>query len=320
MEKIFSIIIPVYNVEKYLNECIDSILNQDFENYEIICVDDGSTDNSYSILESYGDNEKLKIIKQKNKGQSSARNIALEMAQGKYIWFIDSDDKISKDSLSILYEKISYKDYDIVFFNAINFFETNFLEKKGWREYVRKNIMEEVNAKSFFELEMKDNNLFVQPGMYIYKREGYKNLRFINGILHEDNPFFAELIWSEPDAICSIIKEGLYLRRIREDSTMTKNKNMNHYNGYKESINKLVSLKNENKIKNYSYDKFIIRLAYGCVSTALSIKKPITDLNIRKDIFKYLFLHGKSAKSYIAFILPEVLIIKHFIKKLTRKI
>ena len=319
MEKIFSIIIPVYNVDKYLNECIDSILKQDFDSYEVICVDDGSTDNSLSILESYNSNEKIKIIKQKNSGQSCARNNALDIAKGKYIWFIDSDDKIKEGSLSFLYEKISDINYDIVFFGATNFFETKCLEKKGWSEYTRGNVTETISAKSFFELEMGKRKLFVSPCMYIYKKEKYKSLRFINGIIHEDNPFFAELIWSNPEAVCSVMNEKLYLRRIRMNSTMTKKKDINHYNGYKKSVNKLIMLKNENNIKNRSYDEFILQLAYSSISIALEIKKPITSMRIRKEIFKYLWLSGKSTKSYVVFMFPEVIFLKSLIKKLIKK-
>ena len=88
-----SIIIPVYNVEKYLDECLNSAANQTFENIEIICVNDGSTDGSLEILESHASKDKrIRIISQENKGVSSARNEGLDAARGKYIYFMDSDD------------------------------------------------------------------------------------------------------------------------------------------------------------------------------------------------------------------------------------
>ena len=95
---ILSIIFPVYNVEAYLNESLSSILSQDFKDFELIAVNDGSTDNSLSILERYQSlDARLRIISQENKGLSSARNLGLKNARGKYIGFVDSDDMISKE-------------------------------------------------------------------------------------------------------------------------------------------------------------------------------------------------------------------------------
>ena len=102
----FSIIIPMYNVEKYIRICVDSILNQTFKDFEVIIVDDCSTDNSYKICnELYGNNEKIRLFRQdKNYGiPSFGRNYGLEKAVGKYVWFIDNDDAIVPESLEKLY-------------------------------------------------------------------------------------------------------------------------------------------------------------------------------------------------------------------------
>lgn len=97
----FSIIIPVYNVEKYLNECVDSVLNQKNVDYEIILVDDGSTDNSGQICDEYlKKHSNVSVIHKVNGGLSDARNAGLESAEGDYILFVDSDDKIEENSLS----------------------------------------------------------------------------------------------------------------------------------------------------------------------------------------------------------------------------
>ena len=88
-----SVIIPIYNSEKYISECLDSVLNQTFKDIEIICIDDGSTDKSFDILNRYNIKEKrITLLTQKNLGQSVARNKALEIAKGEYIYFLDSDD------------------------------------------------------------------------------------------------------------------------------------------------------------------------------------------------------------------------------------
>ena len=87
-----SVIIPVYNTEKYLKECIDSVVNQTLQDIEIVCVDDGSTDSSLDILNNYKKDPRLVVLSQKHQGAGCARNLALEVAQGKYLAFIDSDD------------------------------------------------------------------------------------------------------------------------------------------------------------------------------------------------------------------------------------
>lgn len=109
-----SIIIPVYNVEKYIEKCIDSVLEQSFKDFEIILVNDGSTDCSGIICNKYSKrDERISVIHKKNGGISSARNIALDCAKGKYITFIDSDDCISKDYIKILYNNIINQKADI---------------------------------------------------------------------------------------------------------------------------------------------------------------------------------------------------------------
>ena len=90
---LLSVIIPVYNVEPYLEQCLDSVINQTYKNLEIICINDGSSDNSLKILEKYQKKDsRIKLINQKNKGLSEARNAGLDVAKGEYIAFVDSDD------------------------------------------------------------------------------------------------------------------------------------------------------------------------------------------------------------------------------------
>ena len=110
-----SIILPIYNVEKYLSKCLDSLLEQTYDDFELICVNDGSTDNSLNILQNYASKDsRIKIINQKNQGQSMARNNALEKVQGDYISFIDSDDWVEKDFLENLISSAQKNDADVV--------------------------------------------------------------------------------------------------------------------------------------------------------------------------------------------------------------
>ena len=120
MSKIdLSIIVPVYNVEAYIAECLNSLVNQNYQDYEIIVVDDGSPDGSMIIADDIAKkSDKIKIMHKENGGLSSARNFGLEHASGQYIWFVDSDDRIETDCLAQLVERMKKYDLDILSFNA----------------------------------------------------------------------------------------------------------------------------------------------------------------------------------------------------------
>ena len=114
-----SVIIPVYNVEKYLSECLDSIINQTLREIEVICVNDGSTDSSLSILKEYSSKDnRVKIIDKKNEGQGYARKVGLDIAKGEYILFCDSDDKYSSNNVfENLYKAIKKNNSDLMCFS-----------------------------------------------------------------------------------------------------------------------------------------------------------------------------------------------------------
>ena len=109
-----SVILPVYNTEKYLPECLDSIINQSLRDIEIICVDDGSTDSSLQILKEYAEKDKrISVIHKNNGGQGSARNVGLNHAKGEYITFVDSDDYITEDMIYYLLKFLEDNKLDV---------------------------------------------------------------------------------------------------------------------------------------------------------------------------------------------------------------
>ena len=116
-----SIIVPVYNVEKYLRECLDSLINQTLEDIEIICVNDGSTDSSPQILEEYASRDsRIRVFHQENQGVSVAYNYGIKQVKGKYFTIVDSDDWIREDSCELLYETIEKRKYYIFFYFKIS--------------------------------------------------------------------------------------------------------------------------------------------------------------------------------------------------------
>lgn len=125
----FSVIVPVYNVERYLRECLDSLIAQTFADWEAICVDDGSTDGSAAILDEYAARDsRIKVLRQENSGVSAARNRGLEVAKGEYLWFVDGDDIVAPDALQTIASAVDeFNSPDIV----------QFLNEKFWNDSPR---------------------------------------------------------------------------------------------------------------------------------------------------------------------------------------
>lgn len=180
MKHKFSLIIPAYNVEKYIKKCLDSVLNQTYNDYEIIIINDGSTDNTSKILESYKSNKKIKIINQENKGLSNARNTGVSNAKGDYILFIDSDDFIEKELLEILNKTI--KDEDLVRFQIRILDETN----KIIKEY-KEETFNNLNGIEAFN-KLSKYNLVELAVCYAYKKDTFlkNNYKFEEKTYHED--------------------------------------------------------------------------------------------------------------------------------------
>ena len=187
MDKV-TIIIPVYNVEKYLREAIDSAINQTYKNLEIILVDDGSTDKSGEICDEYIKlDNRIKVIHKKNGGLSDARNAGLDSCTGKYIMFLDSDDFLEPDAVENMYNEIVEKDADYVIGNYINATE----EGEKWEKPVF-----DLEKYKPFKLSIHDymNSFFIMNSSVcnkIFKKEFIDklNLRFIVGLPAEDAIF-----------------------------------------------------------------------------------------------------------------------------------
>lgn len=117
-----SIIVPVYNVESYLSKCIKSVLSQSLSDYELLLIDDGSTDASGKICDEFGqDNSRIRVFHKKNGGVSSARNLGIEKANGEFVSFLDSDDWVTDDYVSTILDNI--RGYDLLFFSNNRFLE-----------------------------------------------------------------------------------------------------------------------------------------------------------------------------------------------------
>ena len=217
-----SVIVPVYNVENYLEECLDSLVNQTLIDFEIICIDDGSTDRSLEILRQYESQyPNFRIFTQNNNGPSKARNVGLDNALGEYIYFMDSDDILSKFALKNLYTIAKAKSLDLIIFKLMNFNDETG-EKFSTDYYDMKFLKETVGDSVFSHRDLDSNYIFkiaVSPPAKFYRREILDDLRFPEGLLFEDNVFFTHAIF-KADRIYFHDK-FLYNRRKRSNSTTT---------------------------------------------------------------------------------------------------
>lgn len=190
-----SVIIPVFNVDKYLRKCMDSIVIQKQNNIEIICIDDASTDTSYDILCEYQKKDNRIQIYQlsSNRGLAYARNFACQHAQGKYLLFLDSDDSLSEDALVYLLNIVHRKDYDMVSFGYKSVFENNNIQKQLSKRYPDKIVgfEGEWHGDELFCALYRSGGLALTAWSQMYRKSFLEEnkIEFINGILHEDIPY-----------------------------------------------------------------------------------------------------------------------------------
>ena len=187
-----SVIIPVYNVEKYIEKCIKSVSNLPIEKYEIICIDDCSADKSKYLLKKYASiNKKIKILyHEKNRGAGAARNTGLKYAKGRYILFLDSDDYINSDGILEIYTEAVKNNLDIFYFNAdIISYDNEFTKEKYIEKYIETN--EIITGKEAFCTQVENNNFCPTVWNALWKREFIisNRLYFYEGIIFEDNIF-----------------------------------------------------------------------------------------------------------------------------------
>ena len=216
MEKLVSVIVPVYNVKLYLKRCMDSLLQQDYKNIEILVVDDGSTDGSAAMCDTYASEKRIKVWHQKNKGQSAARNFALDKVRGDYILFVDADDYVAKEILSATVPVLEQNRADMVVFEHYEITEKGIIPFQ--QEFYKQGIaVTALDTKTIKELSLQDkiSNLIWNK---IYRRNLWEGLRFPEGYCYEDLFIQPQLFLRVHKAI--YLQQKLYFNnRINPNST-----------------------------------------------------------------------------------------------------
>ena len=216
-----SVVIPVYNAEDYLRESLDCIVNQTIDNIEVICVDDGSADSSWDILNEYKNKyENFQIYHQENQGGGAARNYAMRKANGKYIYFMDADDILDTNALKEFYEISEDKNLDFLIFQATNYdedtgeyFDTDY--------YLMNDLYDFVGDKIFSFDDLGDHifDFSVTPWCKFYNREFVlsTNAHFAEGLIFHDNIFFWDIIFDAERMY--FYRKKYYTRRLHSASS-----------------------------------------------------------------------------------------------------
>ena len=276
-----SIIVPIYNVEKYLAECLDSILGQTFRDMEIILVDDGASDASGQMADDYAARDKrVIVIHKENRGISSARNAGLKIARGEYVYFCDSDDYISSDAIETLYKTALVNNLDMLLFNGDSFLDKDDIGNKELksmfgrykRYYDRKLSTGGVKEGTALFAEMNINHEYRPSVCLQFIKRAYcleNHLCFYEGIVYEDNLYsFKALLLAQR---VMFLHKKLFHRRVRASSTMTSREGLRNFKGYFVVYCEAVCF-----LSRYKFDGYILKEAEkvihtGCKGNALRI-------------------------------------------------
>ena len=277
MNKIdISIIVPIYNAEKYLNKCLDSLTKQTKKELEFILVNDGSTDKTEEIIKEYQD-KRIKYFKNKNQGIGKTRNFGISKSSGKYLMFVDSDDYLEKDACEILYKKISKEGADLAICDFYKVYENG--------------KTEEIHLPKFSSTTLKKtpsliNDINLSPWNKIYKREliTKNNLKFIENLKYEDAPFVINAM----DKAKKIVKVdeclNYYVIHGNSETTVRDKKCFD--------ILKIVAIIRENlKEKKYlkeEIDKLTVRILTNYTIQQRNQKDKKIGLEFVDEAFKYL--------------------------------
>lgn len=221
-----SVIMPCFNAQEYIGETMESLFGQTFQDFEVICIDDGSTDGTLAILEELANGHpNMAVVSEENHRQGYARNQGIARAKGTYIYYMDSDDLLDASCFQVIYGKCEKEGLDLLFFEADSFYESEELERRFpeyKKLYHRKRQYPGIYTGEEMYVQLrKSGDMIVSPCLQIVRREflGETGIRFPELPLMEDNLYLFQCLLAAKRV--AVISERLYLRRVRSASTMT---------------------------------------------------------------------------------------------------
>ena len=300
-----SVVIPCYNTKDYLLETLDTIFNQTFQDFEIVLIDDGSTDGTAEMIEELSKkHNNISAYFQTNHGQGYERNFGVTKAQGKYIHFMDSDDLLDSDCFEKVYAYAEENDLDCVLFEGKSFYETKALEEmmpQYKTTYSRKEIFPKLySGEELFVLLRNSVGMIVQPGMQLVKRDFLieNDVNFPALKMMEDNLYVYKVITRASKI--TVLPNAFYHRRVRENSTMTIGRDMDAVNAFIYTVAEIIKEYDAYK-DNYPFSMAIFQhIVLQCKQVRTYYNK-ICEAE-RKDDCIDMFGENKDALSFCLFI------------------
>lgn len=281
MEELISVIVPVYNVEKYLEHCIESILKQTYQNFELILVNDGSKDRSLEICKLYEEKDcRVRVFDRKNGGVSAARNTGLDQCNGTYIIFVDSDDYISQNCLENLYRAAKIRDYDIVQCDIKTINER--LEDTPFVPFCDRDVREVSKVEALNYREYK-----IIACAKMYKSSLFGDFRFKEGIINEDED--SNYIFVDKAKRIALLNQVLYYYFMSSNSIMRNDNpimNLGFITIYEDRIKYFLD-KEDYALLEGSYCRY-------CIVLMLAISKVVSNKNMRADVEKLILLYKQN--------------------------
>jgi glycosyltransferase involved in cell wall biosynthesis len=311
-----SVIIPVYNTEAYVEEAVRSIMNQTLRDIEIIIIDDGSTDNSLSVIKRLAlEDRRIKFYLQTNQGLSNTRNYGIKIASGEYIHFMDSDDVLASDAFEICHQICMKVNLDFIFFDACSFSEDNNISLEF--DYHRTYLFEErkvYSGKEMLDIMLNENRYRASACLNFIKRnfvEQYK-LKFYPDIIHEDELFTSELYLYAKRVSC--IHKDLYYRRLRSDSIMMKKFAYKNIEGYLTIIKQLQLISKGDENFKMVIDKLISYILNPVIYNSKNLST-MDRVRVLFHCIHHKYLYYIKMKNRIVFLFPFLITIKSVLKK-----
>ncbi|WP_312339742.1 glycosyltransferase [Sphingobacterium sp.] len=302
---LISIVMPVYNTAMYVDVAIQSIINQTYCYFELILINDGSTDQSLSILEKWVMSDKrVKLFSQENQGLSAARNKGLSLAKGQYIYFMDSDDILRADALSICLAYCEKQDLDFVYFDASVFADNSdeSILKDFHYSRLKTSAYTVFSGPDALQQQLKADDFFSSACMYLIRKDilDRHGFGFERGIVHEDE-LFTVLLYLAADRV-AYIPQQFFQRRVRPDSIMTSRLKLFNVKCYF-----IVAQRLKEYGKNYPDSKRIIELYLYRMLDAAVWKAHVLSIADRLKILLSVLTHWRK---YVSFKTMGVLLFK----------
>ncbi|MEC5218505.1 hypothetical protein RCH09_003477 [Actimicrobium sp. GrIS 1.19] len=287
-----SAIVPAYNVEYYVADALDSLLAQSAPFHEIIVVDDGSTDGTAAILDRYRQHPSIRVVHVDNGGQGRARNLALDLASGDYVYFFDADDLLMQDFVAVMQDLLGRRpELDIVYFSGESFVDagcnTDYLPA-----YRRKLDGEFADGVAAAGALLARGTCFASPCLYLSRRSlwGEGALAF-KPIVHEDEEIITLLACAAGASVCT--DRGFFDRRVRAQSTMTQRKSGRHAAGYLQTLATLATQCRQQRATLAPIEALMVRRFYALLAGYLAICKSIGDRPDYRALGRHLLTLGR---------------------------